>query len=1249
MKKLLLVLMLLLSVNLLAACDSINKDDIPDDILDRVIEDPNDIYSRPLQSCDGYSDFVVIDGVCLPMEDILSEYITINGSETRASFNNSIQLMTDFVADLSGSTGLAILSRDVYEGQVAEEEVPLSGEEPEDEPENLIVKLTEDGFFEAVSFSDDNGFNVNILSNPLALEVYGEFTVVIFEVDFGYDDPNIDFNGKVWNSFYGGGIYLIHNETGKMFATKDVVFTENQWTEYEYHQRTLNLTVTLNEPVVEVTQKLIVDEFGMPVLDEFGVEQFEEVITQLEDPNGNPIIFSVGPLQTEVLEIPVVDYYEQQVTIEETVPVFEWEPVFDENGDQLFDAVGNPVYEETNIQVLDENGDPVFETIQVPQFDEFNNPIIEIIEVPVLDENGDPKIDFMEVPVVDENGDPVYEETFDVEFVIDEQIEIIHITSEATIQDNALTILAEKFIQKVMEEYYNWNYYRVNDYVIDDYSFTYNNSYIYYVEWEQSNSGNSQERIIKRVYFDDVAQEIVIENYIDITLAGFEDCSIYVDPVNSTIICDPWNQENIKVYTELYGLATIPDTENLQPISLPNGELYFYDPQSEFIEELGYYTTTLLNLNADGTMNSSYIELAEYNEICNWENCDSWVEVDYYDELGNLMENMYNNNIHVSHAIGEAFIQSADIYFDSIGEFSSVRDECTEVEGCWYNKTIEIVDSEGTTLYLLNSGGQYYPGGTIPGFLDQYLLDENAIIEYAKEQSSVIETCTFDIGCYNNVYIVDNSMNQYGLYIWDNQLINENEDLIQSIIINDENEAVYEYTRTNTSEVCDAGPCSAWVEIRFLDEGQVLFTNWDNVTVEDGELIPLRVDKEISDDSLVELYEFPCGTANCVEEILVDNMSFWLSYEHGEDMYMSIDFAETDVTLVTEFTEYSLQCTDQYGCYNEGVYEVVDELGNVVYSFANGFQVDYAETAPFKVTVSIDDVTINYQTEYSQVNKVCDDTVCDEYINIFIGTPEDNEHVGSKNALYAQGETIIQSIFIPEANFLLTQDNQTCTNLDGCTFDTSNYTILDELGNVLSESDPDYYNWVPYTFAYGEDIPTDNNFPVTYVMQNIEYRTQRISVHDFMWRLNEMERLDDNLYFIERDQWSQGEHNFLLSFNEVTQRYNVSYTNISAVEEITKYDDTYIGINSDKTAIIQFSFNAELSDENLKFYDEVDLTEGLSINGVNDIIVNYDGSVYFKGVDNFLNLITGYIDEFNEVHIDTEYTEPVIVRVRPIN
>ena len=146
-----------------------------------------------------------------------------------------------------------------------------------------------------------------------------------------------------------------------------------------------------------------------------------------------------------------------------------------------------------------------------------------------------------------------------------------------------------------------------------------------------------------------------------------------------------------------------------------------------------------------------------------------------------------------------------------------------------------------------------------------------------------------------------------------------------------------------------------------------------------------------------------------------------------------------------------------------------------------------------------------------------------------------------------------------------------------------------------------------------------------------------------------MERLDDNLYFIERDQWSQGEHNFLLSFNEVTQRYNVSYTNISAVEEITKYDDTYIGINSDKTAIIQFSFNAELSDENLKFYDEVDLTEGLSINGVNDIIVNYDGSVYFKGVDNFLNLITGYIDEFNEVHIDTEYTEPVIVRVRPIN
>jgi len=79
--------------------------------------------------------------------------------------------------------------------------------------------LTDDieGVHFQVSFSDDSGLNVEITSNPLALEVFGDFTVIIFEVNLGYSSG--DFMSKINESFYAGGIYLIHNATGKLYAT----------------------------------------------------------------------------------------------------------------------------------------------------------------------------------------------------------------------------------------------------------------------------------------------------------------------------------------------------------------------------------------------------------------------------------------------------------------------------------------------------------------------------------------------------------------------------------------------------------------------------------------------------------------------------------------------------------------------------------------------------------------------------------------------------------------------------------------------------------------------------------------------------------------------------------------------------------------------------------------------------------------------------------------------------------------------
>lgn len=152
-----------------------------------------------------------------------------------------------------------------------------------------------------------------------------------------------------------------------------------------------------------------------------------------------------------------------------------------------------------------------------------------------------------------------------------------------------------------------------------------------------------------------------------------------------------------------------------------------------------------------------------------------------------------------------------------------------------------------------------------------------------------------------------------------------------------------------------------------------------------------------------------------------------------------------------------------------------------------------------------------------------------------------------------------------------------------------------------------------------------------------------------MWALRETVILDDNLYLIERQSWAQGDDNFILSFNEETQRYSVKYTNISAVIEITQFGDSYIAINNDETAILNFAYNESMSNDNYYYFDVENLTAGLAIYAVKDLIVDFDGDVFFSGVDNQVQPITGRINELGEVLIDTDFTVVEVIRVRPIN
>lgn len=1195
MKKLFMLLAMVFAVSTLAACDFMNSEDVPEEYQNK----------RLFEGCNGDADYVIIDGICYPMNDIVSQNIQINGSEVRVDYNNSIELMDNFVADLTDSAGLAVVDRDMYDRQANTRQSAAANddqEEPEDETENVIVKLTQDGFFEEVSFTDDYGFQVEVTANPLALEVYGDFTVVIFEVNHGYEDPNQDFNSKVWDSFWSGGIYLIHNETGKLFATKEVNYNEDTWTDVEYYNREVVTMVTLNQPVTETIFKDILDENGKAILDDEGNPTFEEIVNELKDSEGNPIIFTEGPVLTETTEVPLVEYFE--------------------------------------VEVLDDEGNNVL--------DDEGKPVVEVISEPVLDENGNPIVEVQEVPVLDENGNPVMKETFEVRFTVEERIEVEHTSYWAEVNDNPLTPLAERFIQKIMEEYYNWNYYRVNEYVLHDYNFTYSNEFIYYNEFTH-NADNTSSRMVKKMYFDDVTSEIVIENYMDIELAGFNECNLFVEPVNGSIICNPWDG-NVKIFSSTHGLKTIEDSENLQAIVLPNGELYFMDNNPTWVDELGYNTVMLHTINLDGTLNSNYVELGESDQICVGD-CQQYFNVnftDYDDEDWRSSRHMSFNFPNNS-----KYVESADATLVTLGEFESERPVCEDANGCWYNQETRVVDEDGVIIARNWHSGTYYPEDTPPSYTKTYLFGSSAEVVNRREYSTEVKVCeNNELGCTDDIYLRDTSIGNDGIWVWGRFLIDGGDNFIDNIQMNEDNNALYEYTKTTNGEVCDnEDGCSEWIQVKYYEEDELVATTNTEYSVLNGETMPLFIEYNTSSDSVVTYKTEICNNAGCSELVEInEEFSFWKYYENGEVMLDSIDYAETDRSVVLTDTEERELCTEINGChFSDVTYIVLDTDGNPLYTFEVGLHVEYGYKAPFKVEVSIDECSINNQNVWSEEDKVCDETTCTEWFNVYKG--DQNNHLAGGEMTYSEGETIIDSIILPSDSLQSESFENICTETQGCYMSTENFKFLLEDGTDVT-FDYSQHGWndnVEVFFEYGSLLPLDNQFYAEYELTNMEYATYRMNSWEFRDGLNNMVRLEENLYLLEKNSWNQGEYNYILSFDETVGRYKVKYTNMSTVLEVTTFNDSFIAVNEDKTAIFQYTYNPELSDDNMYYFDELNLTDGLELNGVSDLIVDYDGSIYFKGVDNFLNTITGSIDEFGVISIDTEYIEPVIVRVRPIN
>jgi len=1192
MKKMLVMLLAVMATLTLSGCDFLEGENT----------DPND-FGQKLDDCMGYSDYIVVNGECVPLNDILSKEIHIYNETTRVNHVDSMELMEDFTADLTGSTGLAVVPREVYQASAAP--LNMSAEEETDESENIIVKLTEEGFFEEVSFSDDAGLSVEVTSNPLALEVYGDYTVVIFEVNLGYDYDQRDFTQKVYDSLYSGGVYVIHNETGKMFATKDVEYQENSWIETEDHSRHINLTVELNQPVIEYYDEYQYDEQGKPVLDENGNHLFTTIEKPVLDENGEQLIFTEGPILTEIKEIPIVDYIE----------VLQ----LDDEGNPLLDDEGKEIYVIEEQAVLDEEGNPIF--------------------------------DLKEVPMTDDEGNLLYQQSFNVELFINEIVEVTITEYYANITNNPLSVLAQKFVDRIMSEYYNWNYWRVNDYHIDSYGFTATDNEIYYVDYKQTDDESKQDRMLMKISYDNDTNEILLEDYLNLSKAGFDQCEILFDPTTENVICNQWDQ-NIKVFTKTEGLKTIPDSKNLNPVTFPNGELFFHTYDETYVEELEYYTTSLYKILADGSLESHYIELGEKEQIC-YGICYQSINVNYLDQYGNTINEDNHFWVDLQFQDGESIIGDADLTATSIGEFDSERPTCEDTNGCWYNTYNEILDTEGNVILTLESSQIIYPGDVVPNYIERYQFDDTASLEYQKVHTENEKVCENEIGCTNSIGLVDYSLNQWGLWLWQNEIVSQGETLINNIEINETNSAIYEYEKTVSGNICEFETCDEYINVRIFDTNEELLANdYQYVEILQGETIPLHLDYYITDSTSVTMEDNICTTSSgCYSyHSTFDGYNFWINYEQGEEMYNTISFAVTDKHVVLfEQLERDV-CTDVNGCHEENIqYQIINDDNVVLYDFTQSSHIEYGYTAPYLVTVNINDVTIHNQKEYSNEDQVCLDEVCYQQVEFWLENGQNDIHLGWGTLPQQNGETLVYRVTLQNTAHISSESKNVCTWIDGCDMYTDNYIIIDEFGNEYQNTNTDWYKQhLPVHFEQGEYIPTNNNFAATFTLSNIQYQKQRISSWEFMNNIHNVSYLGENLFLIENTN-NDDQNNFILQYNDETNRYKVNYTNISSVNEITKFGDSFIAINNDETAIVEFTFNELKSTLDYLHFDITNLTEGYQINGVNDLIIDYDGTIYFKGIDNFVQNITGTILEDGTITLDTEVVEREIIRVRPIN
>lgn len=832
----------LLMFSLLTACQMFGDDtdvSIPD----------NDIPERiPLDSdghCPMEEGYVLVDDECV----LLDRDFSGRGSFSREEFvhigKEQTAAMDELVADLSGSVGLAVMSRSLFETHspylytFSTAFFGLLSTNDEDDAENVFVKLLEEGVFEEIAFLDEDGQEVAIDLNPLVLEVFGAYTVVAFEMPME-GEPE-DLQHQVNHSFHYGGVYLIHNETGKVFATQEVHYHEHVSSETESFAKMVTVTVTLHEPVMREAKEYLYDEEDNPVLDDEDNHLYDIVLVPVLDENDEPLVFTEGPILTATVEVPLYEHYLQQVY---------------EDGEPVFDDDGEPVYEEVSEPVLDEEGDPVYVT--------------------------------EEVAVLDEDGHVQYLETFEITLDVVEYVTHTEIHYEAYAEPTPLGHVVHLLLNDMLDADPDDNMHDRNAHDLIGNRVVAGAGTLYYKALRSTLESGAEGEIVVRISYDDETDELVLEEHMNITAAGFTDCALFVDPDEGIVFCFG---DDLRIFTPEHGLATIEGIEQPASMSMPNGKLYFYSLiQSEESSFLMHRITP------EGTIEDVHIELPE-----------------------NIIT-------------------------------------CENAEGCLEYHVMPLFDDAG-----------------------------------------------------------------------------EEED----------------YHRMVTS----------------FAEGDALFD---------------------------------------------------------------------------------------------------------------------------RVRLSVQSVDVGSSSE-----------ICEE--------------------------------------------------AEGCTLLTSNFTVVDDAEEAIALAAASEYAAYPVHFAYGDTIPDTEDFHVTYVVEEFGYLTERVDVYELQTAFSQFRRLDDHFHFLHYDAGSTHELNVILQYDETTDRYRAMYTNMFPTLETAPLGEGYVGINMEKTAIYHFAHDESASSPAHYNFTIDNLTGEEDIHEVNDLAIDYDGTVYFKAVDRFIAEITGTIEPDGTIIIDTEYTEREIIRLRPIN